>query len=79
MPDGFEEILLVLSNKIIFFIMTCFYSRKYLHTKRYTSDKWMPDSADPAAYLVDEDKNGILIFKVLIMLSKHEYGDLMEN
>ncbi|KAJ7372556.1 hypothetical protein OS493_019067 [Desmophyllum pertusum] len=34
-----------------------------LHFKRYTKDRWLPDSADPTTYLSDEDKYGILVFK----------------
>ena len=35
-----------------------------MHYKRYAKDPWLPNSQDPSTYLSEEDKYGILIFKV---------------
>ena len=42
-----------------------------MHYKRYSKDKWLPDPEDATTYLSDNDRYGILVFNVRVLLHKY--------
>ena len=39
-----------------------------MHYKRYSKDKWLPDPEDATTYLSDNDRYGIFVFNVRVLL-----------
>ena len=61
--------ILIIIFILHYYFIFCLQGNVVMHYKRYSKDKWLPDPEDATTYLSDNDRCGILVFNVRVLLN----------